>query len=176
MHIPYWFDGILHWHYVFESSVLWCLLASAATLLIVRLARAQQRGLLPFWWGGVIAASVLVNQSSLSPFWGLSRLDAGINEFAFPRGKQHAFRQMIQTAVTQRPALVLVRHDPSDRHIDYVDNHPSLSSDLLIGRIPADSQTSEEDTLRATIAAFPDRAIVIFDVRTNQLRYPMSQR
>jgi hypothetical protein len=168
VHIPYWYDGILHWHYVFESSVLWCLLAAIVTLLIVRLAREEQRVWLPLWWSGLIVASVLVNQTAFAPFWGLSRLDAGINEFAFARGKQLRFRQLTEAVATDRPTLILVRHDPSDRHIDYVDNHPGLTSDVLVGRLPADSQTSEEETLRAAIAAFRDRAIIIYDAKTGQ--------
>ena len=64
------------------------------------------------------------------------------------------------------PVLVLVRHDPADRHIDYVSNHPSLTGPLLIGRMPADSRTSEEETARLAAEAFPDRIRMVFDAAT----------
>ncbi len=66
------------------------------------------------------------------------------------------------------PTLVLVRHDPADRHIDYVSNHPSLAEPLLIGRMPADSRTSEEETARLAAEAFPDRMRILFDAATGQ--------
>ena len=168
-HIPYWYDGILHWHYVFESGVLWCLLAAAATLLIVRYSRATDRRWLTVWWLLLLATSATLNQVAVPPFWGTSRLEVGINQFAFPRSRYEFFRKLLDRHATERPALVLVRHDPDDRHLDYVSNHPSLTGDLLIGRLPMDRQTSEEDTARAAANALPDRAIYLFDAKTGQL-------
>jgi hypothetical protein len=168
-HIPYWFDGILHWHYVFESGVLWCLVAAAATLLIVRYSRLAERRWLAVWWLLLLSTSATLNQIALPPFWGASRLEIGINQFAFPRARYEFFRQLLDRFAVERPALVLVRHDPDDRHLDYVTNHPSLTSDLLIGRQPMDQQTSEEDTVRAAAKAFPDRAIYLFDAKSGQL-------
>ena len=31
VHVPYWFEGIMGWHYVFESAPLWVLLVAEAT-------------------------------------------------------------------------------------------------------------------------------------------------
>jgi len=168
-HIPYWYDGILHWHYVFESGVLWCLLAAAATLLIVRYSRVSERRWLTVWWLLLLTTSATLNQIAVPPFWGASRLEAGINQFAFPRARYEFFRQLLDRHATERPALLLVRHDPDDRHLDYVANHPSLTGDLLIGRLPMDQQTSEEDTVTAAGKAFPDRAIYLFDAKSGQL-------
>ncbi len=168
-HIPYWYDGILHWHYVFESGVLWCLLAAAATLLIVRHSRVAERRWLTVWWLLLLTTSATLNQVAVPPFWGTSRLEVGINQFAFPRSRYEFFRQLLDRYATERPALILVRHDPDDRHLDYVSNHPSLTGDLLIGRLSMDRHTSEEDTARAAGNAFPDRAIYLFDAKTSQL-------
>ena len=168
-HIPYWFDGILHWHYVFESSVLWCLLAATASLLIVRYSRVAGRSWLKVWWSLLLVASVTLNQVAVPPFWGASRMDVGINQFAFPRSRYEFFRQLLDRHVSDRPALVLVRHDSDDRHLDYVSNHPSLTDELLIGRLPMDTQTSEEGTAKSARKAYPDRAIYVFDAKTGQL-------
>jgi hypothetical protein len=168
-HIPYWYDGILHWHYVFESGVLWCLLTAAATLLVVRFASLTERHWLAVWWSLLLLTSITLNQAALPPFWGVSRLEAGINQFAFPRTRYEVFRQLIARHASEQPALVLVRHDPDDRHLDYVSNHPSLAADLLIGRLPMDQTTSEEDTVEAARTAFPNRAIYLFDAKTHGL-------
>lgn len=169
VHVPYWYDGILHWHYVFESGPLWCLLAAAATALVVMLAKQWDRPWLSIWWLALLLSSVLVNQLALPPFWETSRLEAGLHEFAFAKLRHEHLRQLIEQQVTERPALVLIRHDPDDRHIDYVDNPPDLQSDVLTGRLPMDRSSDEEQTLRAVRIAFPDRALYVFDARSGRI-------
>ena len=168
-HVPYWYDGIFHWHYVFESGVLWCLLASAGVLLLVRLFQAVDRPWMIVWVGLLLCATVATNQVVARPFWNVSRLEAGINQLAFSRLRYLGFQQLLDQFVTNRPALVLVRHDPADRHIDYVSNPPALEGPLLIGRIPADARTSEEETVRLAREAFPDRSHYIFDAASGRL-------
>lgn len=161
LHIPYWFDGIMHWHYVFESSVLWCLLAAGATILLFHLFRRLGRPWMPVWWSAVLLAAVTVNHTSMTPFWGLSRLDAGISELSFARTRFQEFHRVVQAGVDQSPALVLIRHNPADRHIDYVSNSPDLSGPILFGRISADSQQEAAETIRAVTIAFPDRSVYL---------------
>ena len=169
-HVPYWYGGILDWHYVFESGVLWCLVAAAATLILIRTFRSMKCPGMSLWWGAVLLISVAVNNVSVSPFWTVSRLDAGINQFAFARMKQFAIRSVVEQTVTEIPALVLIRHDPSDRHNDYVSNHPSLTGPILYGRLPISEaagtpRLSDEETrvVRAAVNAFPDRSIYVLD-------------
>ena len=168
-HVPYWYDGIFHWHYVFESGILWCLVAAAAVQLLVRQFSADERPWMTAWVGLLIAASVATNNVAVPPFQSVSRLDAGISQLAFSRIRFFSFRQLLSSQVQDLPALVLVRHDPADRHIDYVTNHPSLTSPLLIGRLPADARTSEEDTVQLTTETFPDRSLFVFDAATSRL-------
>lgn len=170
VHVPYWFDGIMHWHYVFESGPLWCLIAAEATGILVALFRRVERFWMPLWWGLVLLTAVLVNQIELSPFWPVSRVEAGVHELAFSRIRYADFQQLVATGVTQRPALVLVRHDPADRHIDYVSNHPSLTSPLLIGRLPAAASMTEAETLQLAQAAFSDRAVYVWDAKTRRVQ------
>jgi hypothetical protein len=64
----------------------------------------------------------------------------------------------------KQPALILVKHDPSDRHIDYVINDPQLDQPVLVGRDRADLYPPAElQTL------FPDRNLYLFDAAQNQL-------
>jgi len=174
-HVPYWYDGILHWHYVFESGVLWCLVAAAATQVLVQTFHGLGRPGLSVWWGTVILTSVLINTTSVSPFWFISRVEAGTHEFAYARKKQAAFRSLVKQGVTDSPALVLVRHDPSDRHNDYVSNHPSLTGPIIYGRLPVSNMAgtprlsdSELQTVQAVAQACGERKIYVLDMVSGQ--------
>ena len=169
VHIPYWYDGIFHWHYVFESGVLWCLIVSAGAQLLVTCFTKAERPWMTTWIGLLLVASVVTNNVAIPPFQGVSRLNVGISQLAFSRVRYFQFQQLLSQRVTQLPALVLVRHDPADRHIDYVTNHPSLTEPLLIGRLPADVTTSEEETAAMASEAFPDRSLFVFDAATGRL-------
>jgi len=169
LHVPYWYEGILQWHYVFETNVLWCLVAGLATWLLIRLAGQSGRPWLPVWWMAVLLAAVLVNQVAVPPLWGQSRLEAGVGQFAFARLNYAMFQDMIERLVTDRPALVLVRHDPTDRHIDYVDNTPDLNGLVLIGRWPIEAAPAVPATLEDVRRAFPERSVYLFDVKERVL-------
>ncbi|NQV28190.1 MAG: hypothetical protein HQ518_27880 [Rhodopirellula sp.] len=169
VHVPYWYDGIFHWHYVFESGVLWCLIAAAAVQLLISVFRKIERPWMTVWIGLVLVASVTTNNVAIPPFQGVSRLTVGINQLAFSRLRYFEFQQLLEQRVLQRPALVLVRHDESDRHIDYVTNHPSLSGPVLIGRLPADANASEEETVKLATEAFPGRHLFVFDAKAGRL-------
>lgn len=161
LHVPYWYDGIMHWHYVFESGVLWCLLAAAGTLLLFRLFRKLGRPWMSVWWSAVLLAAVAVNHVAMPPFWGLSRLDAGISELGFARMRFEEFHEVIASGVNKTPALVLISHNPDDRHIDYVSNSPDLTGPILFGRVPADSQSTFDETLRAAALAYMERSLYV---------------
>lgn len=165
VHVPYWFDGMFHWHYVFETGPLWCLLVALATDLLGRAWLSADRPRMPVWWGLVIASAVVVNLTDFAPFWYPSKLRAGIEQIAFSRLRYQAFHELLQRNVTQRPALVLIAADPADRHIDYVVNDPALSSDVLRARYPV-----ADWPLERVVAEFPDRAVYLFDAQSGTLR------
>ena len=168
-HVPYWYDGIFHWHYVFESGILWCLIIATAVQLLVSAILEVERPWMVVWIGLLLIATVTTNNVALPPFQNVSRLTVGINQLAFSRVRQFSFRWIMDNySLHHGPTLVLVRHDPADRHIDYVSNHPSLTEPLLIGRMPADRRTSEEETERLAAEAFPDHRRILFDAATGQ--------
>jgi hypothetical protein len=171
VHVPYWFDGMFHWHYVFETGPLWCLLVALATDLLVRSWLAAERPRMPVWWGFVIASAVVVNVTDFAPFWYPSKLQAGVEQIAFSRLRYQAFNEMLQRDVTQRPALVLIKADAADRHIDYVVNDPALSSDVLRARYPV-----ADWPLERIVAEFPDRAVYLFDAKAGTLRLMADKR
>ena len=64
----------------------------------------------------------------------------------------------------KQPALILVAHDPSDRHIDYVINDPQLNTSVLTGRY-----RPEQHTPAQLQSLFPNRTLYLFDVAQNRL-------
>jgi len=170
VYFPYWYDGILHWHYVFETGLLWTLLLAVATARAVAAWRRQGRTRMPVWWGLVLAAAVAVNWVSLPPVWATSRLRAGIEEFAFPRLRYEAFRELVEREVTERPALVLVEPDPADRHMDFVVNDPDLSGPVLFGRFRPQPDRPLPAQLADVLKAFPGRTVYLFREQDWSLR------
>lgn len=169
VHVPYWFSGIMHWHYVFESGPLWCLIVAQGASSMLPYFEERNRPLMSSWLMALLAMSVVVNQVALAPIWSMSRVEAGMHELAFSRFKLFEFRETIAAIPHDQPAIVFVRHDSADRHIDYVSNHPSLQRPLLIARLPADAKTSEEDTLKIASQAFPERRFYVFDAKSRRL-------
>ena len=165
VHVPYWFDGIFHWHYVFETGPLWCLLLAAASDTLARNWLAAERPRMLVWWGLFVAASVAVNVTDFPPLWFPSKVAAGASELAFSRLKYQAFDELLKRDVRQLPALVLIEADPADRHIDYVVNDPDLSAEILRGRYPV-----ADWPLERILSEFPDRAVYLFRAKTNELR------
>jgi hypothetical protein len=161
VHVPYWFVGIMHWHYVFESAPLLLVLTGVAADRMVTAGQlAGRRG--PIWWGtAILAAAVLVNITSLEGVW-TGRLWQGVSEVRFARDRHEQFRNGLRHLVEHRPAIVLVKPDPSDRHIDYVTNDPDLSGPVLIGRWLKDVPLSRVREL------YPDRAVYLYDAQREQ--------
>jgi hypothetical protein len=164
VHVPYWFVGIMGWHYVFESAPLLLLLFALTTRELFARWRTNGRFVMPAWWGILVASAVLTNWVTFDPFWSTSRIESGIEEVAFSRLKYEAFQEVIDRGIRPRPVLVLIKGDPDDRSIDYVYNDPDLSGPVLRGRY-RQGQTN----LARIRAAFPDRSIFFFDVKQNSL-------
>lgn len=164
-HIPYWFAGIMQWHYVMESSILWALLFGVVTVTLCRQWIADRRLLLPAWWCGLAAVAVAGNLISVEALSARSLLSRGVADIRFSRLKHAAFRELIDREVTSRPALVLVRADPADRHIEYVNNPPSLNAPVLTGHwLPEEFSISDLRQL------FSGRTLYLFDAEQGALR------
>ncbi len=146
LHAPYWFVGIMGWHYVFETALLWCLIAGGATALLT--ADWKRRGIrgLSIWWYALLVLSVAANFQY--------RIPDGLGSLRHPRQQHAELRRWIETHVDQRPALVLV--DQNDPHLDLIVNEPGLNADLLLGRYrpgKTDVKQIRKD--------FPDRSLYV---------------
>ena len=163
VHIPYWYDGIMHYHYVFESGPLWCLVFAGTTGILVRHWRQSERPWLPVWWAGVIGASLLVTYSAIDPFWRSARMTTAIEQVAFSRSKYQRFHDQMAKADIKRPALVFIEPDPADRHIDLVVNDPDLRAPVLYARFPRHGIPAE------VLRQFSDRHIYHYRAKDGRL-------
>jgi hypothetical protein len=163
VHLPYWFEGIMGWHYVFESAPLWAIVLGVVTTDFCKNCRETGHGALRWWWAGVLLTSLATAWLTVPPLWP-GRMPVGLIELRFPRQKYARFNELLQERVTGR-AIVFIRPDPDDRHIDYVYNRPQLDSPILRARAPE----SEEELQRA-IRLFPERTPWIFDAISGELR------
>jgi hypothetical protein len=155
VHVPYWFEGIMGWHYVFESALFWLLLFAGVSERLWRHWSMLERPGMPVWWTSLVVVSIVVNLVTVPPLWP-ARLDVGVVEVSFSRQRYADFARQVEQLIAGRRSLVLVEADPSDRHIDYVVNHPRLDSEVLFGRYrPGETDLSQ------VVSAFPDRDVFL---------------
>ncbi len=162
IHIPYWYAGIMGWHYVFETAPLWCLLLGLATDLLFREWQSSRRWLLPGWWSLLLLVSLwgvyfpfppISHASSQS-----SRVSRGISSIRFPRLQYADFNRWLEATVTAKPAIVLIEIDLDDQHVDYVTNSPGLNAPVLRARFLRGVTDVQE-----VMDAFPDRTVYLCD-------------
>ena len=163
VHLPYWFEGIMGWHYVFESAPLWAIVLGVVTADFAKTCRETGHGALRWWWAGVLLTSLATAWLTVPPLW-RGRMPVGLAELNFPRLKYARFNQLLKERIDGR-AIVFIQPDPSDRHIDFVYNRPQLDSSILRARAPA-----KEADLQRAVRLFPDRTPWLYDAASGELR------
>ena len=163
VHLPYWFEGIMGWHYVFETAPLWAIVLGVFTTDFSRQCREAGHGALRWWWGGVLLTSLATAWLTVTPLWP-GRLPEGLAEVRFSRNQYADVANHLRLQIRGR-AIVFIRSVPPDRHIDYVYNTPRLDATILRARAPE----TDADLQRA-VALFPDRTPWLFDVTSRELR------
>lgn len=154
-HVPYWFTGIRHWHYVFETGPLWLLIFAAASVGLCRGAVASRRYGVILGWTLLAALAGLPNWVAAPPLWNSSRVSRAVHEDAWARKNYAVFRRAVSQLVEgDMPALVLIAPSPDERHIDYVTNPPTLDADIVFGRF-----RPKQTPLKKVLAAFPKRKV-----------------
>lgn len=165
VHVPYWFDGILHWHYVFETAPL-LLLLCALGLQHVRELLSEHRRARPItlWVGALVLSALLPGWLDADMFWGASKVSLVVNEQSYSRIRMQQFRDLLKSPRVQRPALVLVDERGADPQLSYIVNPPQLQAEILVCRYPRHPQELQE--LRQ---AFADRMFYVFNPQTLEL-------
>lgn len=166
VHIPYWYDGILHWHYVFETAPLLLMLA-AAGLQSVRQILTQRfsRRIALTWTLLLLIASLLPSWLSAESLWGPSRIELAVSEQAYSRVRIGAFQQMAAKVAAKGPCLLLVDEAGTDQQLSYIINPPDYRAPALVCRLP---QSAAD--LHQLIAAFPDRLLYTVQLPNLQVR------
>lgn len=154
VHVPYWYDGIMHWHYVFESGPLWLLVFAGVTQRLLRHWRTAGYPLLPAWWCAAAAAPIVLMYVPLGSAWPTPFFRTEVTTVLYSRLRYAVFDYRVAQAVVYRPALVLV--DYADPHIDYVTNDPPLDAEVLFGRY-----LPEEFPPERVARLFPERTIYL---------------
>lgn len=163
VHIPYWFEGIMGWHYVFETSVLWLLVVAEATRRLFSSWNQMQRPQFKWGWWAMLGIAVGLNLITVPPVWP-GRLDRGVAEVTYPREKYQQFRDQIEQLRGGEPAIVFVIHDPADRSMDYVSNHPSMTGPVLVARVDSIAEAKEYAAL------FPNHMPILFTAANGQMQ------
>ena len=145
VHVPYWYDGILHWHYVFETAPLLLLLATAGL-------DAWQRGLQTpcgarlarRWLMALLLSALAPAWIDSDVFWGPSRVSLAVSEQAWSRGRMEAFQRTAKVVSGGRPCLILVDERNGDQQLSYIVNPPDYSGPVLVARLPESSAALAE--------------------------------
>jgi hypothetical protein len=165
-HLPYWYDGILHWHYVFETAPLLLILSAAGldrwfSALQPRLGRRAARG----WLVALTASALLPSWLDAESFWGPSRVSLAVSEQAYSRVRMEAFERIKQQLSRQHPCLILVDEQNSDQQLSYIINPPNFEAPALVARLPANS-----DSLSEIQRHFPNRSLWRFNPQTFEVQ------
>ena len=166
VHIPYWYDGIMHWHYVFETAPLILILvavglAEAVTALVRHISRRR----VILWTATFTLSALLPGWVSWDATWGISKTAAAVSELSYARTRFELFQRLVESDAVHKPALILVDESAGDPQLSYVINDPELKADVLVARRPI--TTEEIDELRA---AFPERQLYDFNPATFGIR------
>ena len=165
VHIPYWYDGIMHWHYVFETAPLLLMLAAVGLRNSADAMRALRiKSPLRLWLLALISACLLPNWVNADSFWGPSRVSQAVSEQSFSRVRFELFNRLVSSTAVQHPCLILVNERNSDPQLSYIINPPDLSGDVLVCRHP-----ETEAEIPELSDAFPERSVYVFDPETFQL-------
>lgn len=163
IHWPYWYVGIMGWHYVFETAPLWCLLVGYVTSGLVEYGRLHGQPGLKYAWYGLFPLAYAGMYVSVPDMWE-ARWQRGRESIAFPREQHAAFRQWIESTVDAGPVLVLIDMTDSNPHLDLVINRPGFADRIWYGRYRHDQTNIPE-----VKTAFPDRAIYIVRPESHEI-------
>lgn len=156
-HVPYWFDGILHWHYVFETAPILIILATIGFAHSAPYFRRTMGLAGVVWICAFMLGCLIPGWFRLPMFQGTSKISAAVSEQAFSRKRMQAFQNIIHSEAVTRPALILVDEANSDPQLSYIINPPDYESDVLVCRLP-----ESDERLGQLKESFRNRTLYVF--------------
>ena len=170
VHIPYWFSGIMHWHYVFETAPLLLILFAAGFASgCDELAFLTSRRMSQAWLACLVVAVLLPAWCSVEATWGYSKIASATSELAWSRRRFEVFQRITDSDVVAKPALVLVDETASDPQLSYIINDPEYLNDVLVARLPeteAKIQQLQLDFSERSLYRFDPESFVVTPIKT----------
>lgn len=159
----YWFDGIQHWHYAYEAILPLCLWCGAVFAAVLRACGREGRSLAVAWCWGALALALVGQYVPLAADQP-SLYAKAVSELRFAKVKYLNVYSHVEANIPEGRALVIVRPDPADRHMDYINNSPSLDDRILYARELPNLATPQR--LRNL---FPERTLYRLDIPKGRL-------
>ena len=160
VHVPYWFDGILHWHYVFETAPLLLILATAGFATAKPLLDHRIGRLGALWISVFMLSSLVPAWFRMPVFDNESKVSAAISEQSFSRIRFAHFQLLTTSDMITKPALVMVDEEGSDPQLSYIINPGDYDSDVLVCRLPTSDAYVHELSNH-----YEDRTLYVFSPR-----------
>lgn len=170
VHVPYWYRGIMDWHYVFETAPLVLMLTACGVgQALVLLPRWVRRRGAWTWCAALLLAGLFPGWFSGGPFAEPAKVDAAVSQLSFSRVRFNYFNLLVDGPRIQKPALILVEEAGTDPQLSFIINEPGYDADVLVCRAPQDPEQ-----LRILADYFSQRSLYTFDPQLK--RYPIFQR
>lgn len=164
VHLPYWYSGIMEWHYVFETAPLILLLVGFGFSSFVLHARKVVRpNIVTVWACGLVLAVTIPAWFSTPQILGASKVSQWINQTSYSRRRIAEFNFAVAAISANQPALIMVDESGTDPQLSFIINPPDYSGLSLVCRLP---RTLEE--FATLTKAFPDRKLFYFDANQAQ--------
>ncbi|MFM7037047.1 MAG: hypothetical protein ACKO2L_04925 [Planctomycetaceae bacterium] len=166
VHLPYWYDGIMHWHYVFETAPLLLMLAAVGLDGWQQaLQQSLSRRVARLWLCSGLLAVLLPSWLDAESLWGASRVSMAVSEQAYSRVRMETFRRLTRDISADQPVLVLVDERSGDQQLSYIINPPDYAGPVLTARLPENAPDIAQMQQQ-----FPNRTVWTFQPSTFTLR------
>lgn len=169
VHVPYWYAGIMDWHYVFETAPLLLMLTGCGVVYAVRVLRHYVRRRIAVGWCVLfVAVSLFPGWFSGGPFDETSKVESAVQQLGFSRVRFDYFNSVTDSSQIQKPALILVEEEGADPQLSFIINDPDYDSEVLVCRHPM-----KMEQVQQLAEFFSDRTLYSFDPQLK--RYPIFQ-
>lgn len=155
VHIPYWYSGIMEWHYVFETAPLMLmLLGFGLSSFAFHAKRVVSSRVIATWQYVLIVVTIAPAWVSTPQVLGDSKVDMWINQMVYSRRRFAEFELAVASKTNEQAVLILIDEATADPQLSFIINPPDYSGKSLVCRLPR-----SEQELASLKHVFPDRTL-----------------